>query len=95
MLVSLLAGLTVGLLTTKIVELIICNNTFLRQNFWDHPELIFNLHFHHSLIGLLLIIFSIIFYQKNRKQTIFILGLGMGIIIIHSLSHHGLIFIEK
>jgi len=87
-------GLLIGLILTFIFELILLQIPYLKYNFWDHPKLILGHHFHHSLLGLLFVITGFFWPIKNKKAKLFLIGLGLGIIIIHTISDGRLIFVE-
>lgn len=53
---------------------------------------IFRYKLHHSLYGLALILFGLIIHLS---YTIFLIALGVGIIIQHSISGDGFVFITK
>jgi len=88
-----LLGLIIGISATFIFEWIIISNEYLKREFWDHPKKIFGLHFHHSLVGLIFIIIGITFINKNILKFFLFFGIGLGIIIIHTLSDGHFVFI--
>ena len=89
----MIAGLLIGLITTSFIEVIIFNVPYLRENYWDNPKLIFGYHFHHSLLGLLFVITGL-FAPLKKNRRLLLIGIGLGIIIIHTISDGRLIFIE-
>ncbi len=86
--VTFIIGFLVGFIPTLIIDLILKCNKSLRKKYWDNPRLIFGYHFHHSLIGLLLLVIGFF-------TSILLLGVGLGIIVSHTISDRRLIFIEK
>lgn len=91
---SFVKGLFTGLVGTSVFEAILYSVPYLRTNFWDNPKLIYGHHFHHSILGLLFILFGLFYFKKKLHRGLFLIGLGFGIIIIHTVSDGRLIFIE-
>jgi len=86
--INLIFGIVVGFILSSVMEYIMFNNKFLRK-YWDHPKLFFKYHFHHSFYGLIIAIVSLIF------NMIFLAGVGIGMIISHTIADKKLVFIEK
>lgn len=88
---KLIKGFVWGIVITALVEAPTYFIPVLRRNFWDKPRLIFGCHIHHSVLALLLILISLFIKQKNKRH--FLIGFGLGIIIIHTISG-GFVFLE-
>lgn len=82
-------GLIIGLFLTGLFEYIIYFNF---QNIWNNPKMYFGYHVHHSVLGLVSIVIGLIFLKK-LKIAYFLIGLGLGIILIHTITDGRLIFI--
>lgn len=94
-----IAGLLLGIIPFGILEVIGLNVPYFRKKFYgnpaDIPTLIYGYHLHHSFLGLLSIgwgLYSV--FNKSRNPSFWI-GLGIGIIIVHTIIDGKLIFIEK
>lgn len=87
---QIFSGLAIGLFLTALFEYIIYTNF---QNIWNNPKIYFGFHIHHSVYGLISIITGLFFIRK-LKVFYFLIGLGLGIIIMHTINDGRLIFIE-
>ncbi len=88
-------GLLWGLIPLGLFDLIAKNVPYLKQRFYDNPTLVWGFHFHHSLIGLASIGWGSYAKIHKSNNASFWLGLGVGIIVSHTLIDCRLIFIEK
>jgi len=84
------AGIVLGLSITMFLEYMIY---LIFQNFWYHPKMYFGYHIHHSVYGLLIMAVGMFLYTKPRAFYLF-MGLGLGIIVAHTLNDGRLVFIE-
>ena len=91
-----LIGLLFGMVITRLFEFILTTNKNLRNKYYKHHKIFWGYHIHHSTYGILFIVISIILFLINQKTSaLFWLALGIGIIIIHTISDRRFIFIEK
>jgi len=91
-----LIGLLFGMVITRLFEFILKTNKNLRNKYYKHHKIFWGCHIHHSTYGILFIVISIILFLINQKTSaLFWLALGIGIIIIHTISDRRFIFIEK
>src|SRR3989344_5778811 len=92
----LLISTLVGIILTHIFESILQTNKTLKQKYYERHKLFFGFHVHHSTFGLLCFVVSLVlfFTQRNTPGIIWV-GLGLGIIIMHTLSDGRFVFIEK
>lgn len=93
---TILIGLVAGWVATIIFELILKTNKKLRHRYYQHHQILFGYHVHHSTYGLLFMVAGIIFFiNKNIPASLFNIAFGVGIIIEHTLSDSRFIFLEK
>lgn len=85
MLSILLLGLLLGLIITYAFQEIKILLRILKQ----HTLIISGYHIHHSVLGVILILIALIFIRP------FLIGLGLGIIIAHTISNKEFLLIEK
>jgi hypothetical protein len=85
---NLLCGFIVGLIASGIFESIFLFIPILRINYWDNPKLIFGYHFHHSILGLIVIFIGI------YKKLSFLIGFGIGIIFVHTITDGNFVFVN-
>lgn len=91
-----LMGLLFGLLITWLFELVLKTNKKLRNKYYKHHKILFGYHVHHSAFGLIFIVLSIILFLTNQKTSaLFVFWVGVGIIILHTVSDGRFVFIEK
>lgn len=94
--VSLIIGLLIGIIPFGLIEVIGRSIPVLKENFYDNPkQLIFGYHIHHSVLGLLSITWGIYSVFQKLNKPFFWIGLGLGMIIIHTIADGRLVFIEK
>ena len=85
-----------GVATTWLFELILKTNKKLRRKYYRHHEILFGYHVHHSTYGLILIIVSVILFLQNQHgSALMVFGIGMGNIMMHTISDGRFVFIEK
>lgn len=78
-----------GIFLTHIFEFVLQHNARLRERYYQRHEVLFGYHVHHSTIGLLFILIGIFYYSAE------LWGIGIGIIIMHTISSKRFVFIEK
>ncbi len=89
-------GLLFGVVISHFFELSLKENKLLKNRYYRHHEIIFGYHIHHSMYGLVCIIFGIILSFKDHPiSSTFFIATGVGIIIMHTIFDGRLIFIEK
>jgi hypothetical protein len=92
-------GLLIGIIPFGLIEFIGWNVPSLRKKFYgkpkDNPTLIFGYHVHHTVLGLLSLIWGLYLFSTQSDNSFFLIGLGIGMIIIHTVAHKKLVFIEK
>lgn len=93
--IDFLFGLIIGSIVTYIVEHILFSVPFLKKNFWDNPRTIFGYHIHHTVFGLIVIVLGVFLFASNISYALFLIGIGIGIIGVHTYFDKRLIFIEK
>lgn len=79
---NLLLGLLLGLIITYLLQ----KRKFLKKN----TLIISGYHIHHSVLGVLLILIGLIL-----STNYFLIGIGIGIIIAHTIANKELLFINK
>lgn len=93
------AGLFLGIILFGILEIIGLKTPFLRRKFYgdpaDIPTLIYGYHLHHSVLGLISIGWGFYLMFNKTGNPFFWIGLGIGIIIVHTVVDGKVIFIEK
>lgn len=85
-------GFVLGFLIFTVFEILFSRSKVLRKKYWDNPRLVNGYHVHHSTGGLVLVVTGLI--MKNSIGQVFI-GLGVAMIIVHTLFDGRLVFIEK
>ena len=91
-LLSILAGLVI----TFIFEYILKTNKKLRNKYYRHKNVIFGYHVHHSNYGLALFVAGFITYAFSYPTAPLVLfGMGVGIILMHTISEKKFVFIDK
>lgn len=91
-----LLSVVTGVFATFIFELVLQTNKKLRDRYYRRHEVLFGFHVHHSTIGLLLVIASIPLLISDRQSTaLTVIGVGLGIIIMHTISSKRFVFIER
>jgi hypothetical protein len=89
LLLQFFIGLVVGLIISGLFDAILYFIPKFRKKYWhSHPKF-FSYHFHHSLFGLF-------FIGVSLFTSVLFTGVGIGIIIVHTITDkRGLVFIEK
>lgn len=87
-------GLLLGLILTLIFEKISLSNKELKK-LWDNPKTIKGFHIHHSVPGLIIFLFGTYLFLINIEKGLFLIGFGIGIIIVHTITDGRFIFIER
>lgn len=86
----------IGILATWVFELILKTNRKLRDKYYRRHEILFGYHVHHSTIGLAIIAFGGVSFLSGRPSLALALaGLGIGIIIMHTISSRRFVFMER
>lgn len=94
--VLFLTTLLIGIAITFIFEFILKTNKRLKERHYRRHEILFGYHVHHSTIGLLLIAVStVLFLLDKETSSLSTLGIGVGIIVMHTISSRRFVFIEK
>ena len=94
-----IAGFLFGIIPFGLIEVIGWNIPFFREKFYGNPSeiptLILGYHVHHSFLGLISIGWGIYSLFTKSDNQFFWIGLGIGIIIAHTVADGKLVFIEK
>jgi len=92
---SFLKGTSCGIAVATLFDFVSYYIPSLKRRFWDEPPLLYGLHFHHSLVGLLLIICGAmcILGAKTKQTGLLLIGFGLGIILVHTITDGRLIFL--
>jgi hypothetical protein len=91
-----LFGLLGGILLTWIFELVLKTNKKLKHRYYMHHEIIFGYHVHHSVYGLIFLLVSLIYFFSHQTVSfIFCVGMGVGIILEHTVSERRFVFVNK
>jgi len=86
----------IGVLATWVFELILKTNKKLRDRYYRRHEVLFGYHVHHSTIGLVATALGAMsFFKYGSDIALSMVGFGMGIIIMHTISSKRFIFIER
>ena len=94
--VVFIENILMGILATWIFEFILQNNKKLRDRYYRRHEVLFGYHVHHSTIGLLVMAAGGIFFLSGNFLTgIGMIGFGIGIIMMHTISSRRFVFIER
>ncbi len=95
-LASLITGFLWGLIPFGLLEVMGWKVPFIRRNFYENPKhLVFGYHIHHSVLGILSIVWGIYSLFSKSGNPYFLIGLGLGIIVIHTIADKRLVFIER
>lgn len=92
---SFIFGLLIGMLATWLLEIILQRNKLLRKEFVDNHKSIFGYRVHHSTFGLLFLIIGLFSIYYPLTNALFFLGLGIGIILLHTITSKRFVFVEK
>ena len=89
-----LRGIMFGSILSGLLEAPFMLISPLRRRFWDHPFLLAGYHVHHSVLGLFILVLGCILAIRKSQNALFWIGLGIGIIVLHTLTDGRLIFVE-
>lgn len=93
---TLILSIIAGLIITWIFEYILKTNKKLRNKYYTQENVIFGYHVHHSNYGLALFTASLITYYLDYPSAPLILfGMGIGIILMHTISEKKFVFVDK
>ncbi len=92
---SFILGLFIGIFVTWLIETILQKISFLRKKFWDNHKPILGYHIHHSILGLPFLAVGLFALYYPFTNALFFLGLGIGIIALHTITAKHFTFIEK
>jgi hypothetical protein len=96
MILLFLLWVVVGILGTWIFEFILKRNRRLRDRYYNRHEIILGYHIHHSIYGLLFLLAGIVLaFTSQRDVAPVYAAVGIGIIIMHTISSKRFVFIEK
>jgi len=91
-----LTNIFIGIALTFVFELILKTNRKLRERYYTRHEILFGYHVHHSTVGLLVMGASVVLFLLDKEMSSLVsLGIGAGIIIMHTISSRRFVFIEK
>jgi hypothetical protein len=86
----IIIGSVAGLFLTMMIEYLL----YLKfVDLWENPITYYGYHVHHSVYGLLSMCFGLFFIKKPRLFY-FLMGLGVGIIIAHTINDGRFVFID-
>jgi len=92
----LIMGLVGGIAATWLFEQILKTNKKFRKKYYEHPKFFWGYRIHHSTYGLVFIALNVaLFFMDKKPNDLIYTAIGMGIIIMHTLSEGKFIFIEK
>lgn len=93
---TLIWSIAVGIAITWIFEYILKTNHVLREKYYKQNNIIFGYHVHHSNYGIALFVSALITLKLNYPTAPLVLfGMGIGIIIMHTISEKKFVFIDK
>ena len=93
---TLLISIIIGLIITWIFEYILKTNIKLHNRYYKQKNVIMGYHVHHSNYGLALFVASFITYRLNYPSAALpLFGMGIGIILMHTISERKFVFIDK
>ena len=91
-----LLGIAFGLSVTWIFEFILKTHDGLRKRYYERHNIFLGYHVHHSVYGLISILLALNFFLTDHFFVgLFFIGVGIGVIIMHTLSENKFVFIEK
>jgi hypothetical protein len=93
MVIEIVLGIGVGILVTFTLEQVLQRNKRLRNEFWEYHKPILGFHVHHSTFGIPVILLGLSLFP--RKESFLLIGIGLGIIIMHTITSREFIFIER
>lgn len=89
-------GIIFGLLITFIFEMILKTNVKWRVEYYEKHQTFLGYHLHHSMYGVAFMLLGVIlFFRHQTVSSIFFMGVGVGVIIMHTVSESRFVFIEK
>lgn len=89
-------GLLFGITITWLFELVLKTNKILKAKYYSPHKVYFGYHVHHSCFSFPVIIWSIVlFFQNQKLYALFILGIAIGIIVMHTISDKRFVFIDR
>ena len=88
-------GFVVGYTLSVLFEKITYHVPQFRKAIWEKPKTYFVYHVHHSLLGLLLLFFSVYVCYIGDASGLFFAGFSIASIISHTVADKRLVFIEK
>jgi len=93
---TFLISLISGLLATLLFETILKTNHRFRQKYYKNNNIVFGLHFHHSIYGVFCIVISmLLFLISEINLSLIFIAFGIGIILMHTISERRFIFVER
>ena len=84
-----------GMFATWIFEFILKTNKSLRHRYYKLHSDFLGFHLHHSLYGILFVLFSFVLFDTKYENWFLYTAFGVGIIAMHTISEKQFIFIEK
>ena len=92
----LIAGAVFGIAITWGFEFVLKKNKNLRKKYYEHHKIFWGYHIHHSTFGLVFIALNVVLFLMDKNPTDLVYtAIGIGIIIMHTISDGRIIFIEK
>jgi hypothetical protein len=85
----LLVGTAIGSILSGVVE-----GCLFLLGAWNHPWITVGYHIHHSVFGVLVIVIGIVAAIRRFKSAWYLVGIGLGIIAMHTLTDGRFIFLE-
>ncbi len=92
---TFLTATFIGVLITIVFEFILQTNKKLRDKYYRRHKILFGYHVHHSTVGLLMVVLGLLLFTSHAVAAFNSIGLGVGIIIMHTISSKRFVFIEK
>lgn len=92
---SFLIGLAFGSVFTVLVEIFLIYIPFFRKYVVTNPRLVFGYQIHHSTLGLIIVLLGLILLLLGKSGGSMVVGFGIGMILVHTISDGRFIFIEK
>ena len=93
---TILLSVFAGLAITWIFEYILKTNHVLREKYYKQNNMIFGYHVHHSNYGIALFIsIAITFFLNYKSASLILFGMGIGIILMHTISEKKFVFIDR
>ena len=89
------SGFLWGVIPFGLLEMVGWSVPILRQRFYENPLLFNGYHIHHSVLGLVCVAIWLYLLFRRSEKSYFWLGLGLGIMVIHTLMDGRFIFLER